>query len=95
MVDDQRLRNLEDRVTVLEREVEGEKTVTRQILQLAQDNAKDIADVRGVLRGLSNDVRGVVADIGGIRKDMDALHRDFPKMAADEMRKVLEERDDR
>ena len=95
MVDDQRLRNLEDRVTVLEREVEGEKTVTRQILQLAQDNAKDIADVRGVLRGLSNDVRGVVADIGGIRKDMDALHRAFPKMAADEMRKVLEERDDR
>ena len=62
-VTDEQMLTLERRVTVLEREVEGEKTVTRQILKLGHDNAENIANVYSVVRQLQVEALRLRADL--------------------------------
>ncbi len=78
----------EARVGVLEREVEGEKLVTRYILEQTRRNSDDLAAIKGRLDRVEEKV-------DAIDRKVDALVRDLPMIVANTMREVLRERDQR
>jgi uncharacterized protein YoxC len=78
----------EARVGVLEREVEGEKLVTRYILEQTRRNGDDLAAIKGRLDRVEEKV-------DGLDHKVDGLVRDLPTIVADVMREVLRERDER
>lgn|SRR5438477_330144 len=91
------------RVDVLEREVEGEKMVTRHILEQTRHNSDDLAAIKGRLDrvegkvdGLATEMReefgGVRQDVTGLRGMLAGLTTNLPTMIADVMRQVLRER---
>ena len=79
------------RMRVLEGEVEGEKLVTRYILEQTQRNGDDLGALKTRVDHLSNDValvRGAVTahtgllnvlvqDVGQVRQEMGAMRRDM------------------
>ena len=90
----------EARVGVVEREVEGEKMVTRHILEQTRRNGDDLAAVKTRmdrvetrLGGVESRLGGVENGLGGLEHKVSALTRDLPKIVADAMRDVLRERD--
>lgn len=90
----------EARAGVLEREVEGEKMVTRHILEQTRRNGDDLAAVKTRLDRVETRLDrvetrlgGVENGLGGLEHKMSALTRDLPKIVADAMRDVLRERD--
>jgi len=80
--------HLRARVDVVEREVEGEKTVTRHILEQTRRNGDDLASVKSRL-----DRHDQRFDI--LERQMDGLKKDLPKIVGDVMRDVLQERDNK
>lgn len=72
-------KELEGRVEVLEGEVEGEKRVTRHILEQTRRNGDNLAAVKSRLDRVESEVRG--------------LREDLPSIVGDTMRAVLRERD--
>ena len=96
----------EARVGVLEREVEGEKMVTRHILEQTRHNADDLAGIKtrldrverkvdGVERkvdGVERKVDGVAKDVDGLKKTISNLVRDLPKIIGAAVRDVLPKR---
>jgi len=82
---------------VLEGEVEGEKLVTRHILEQTQRNGDDLAAVKARVDHLSIDValvRGAVTghtallnvlvqDVGQLRQEVGGVRRDMGTMRAD------------
>jgi uncharacterized protein YoxC len=70
----------EARVGVLEREVEGEKMVTRHILEQTRHNADDLAGIKTRLDRVERKVDGVAKDVGGLKKTIGNLVRDLPKI---------------
>ena len=92
-------KHLETRVDVLEREVEGEKMVTRHILEQTRHNSDDLAAIKtrldrveGKVDVLAEDVRGVRQDLTGLRGMVTGLTTNLPAMIGDVMREVLRER---
>jgi hypothetical protein len=97
--------HLEGRVSVVEQEVEGEKLVTRYILDQTRRNGDDLAvikrqlegvDLKGLVRkvgGLDKRVGGLEGRFGGLEKKVDDLTKNLPGIVAEAMRKVLRERD--
>ena len=91
---------LERRVTALEQEVEGEKLVTRHILEQTRRNGDDIAATRTQLARIEarqdraeNELRGVRAELGLVKTSVQSLRTELPGMIAETMREVLRERD--
>jgi uncharacterized protein YoxC len=82
----QEFKHLEGRVAVLEGEVEGEKRVTRHILEQTRRNGDDLAAVKTRLDRVESEVRG-------LREDGRQLRQDLPGIVGDTMRAVLRERD--
>src|SRR5438270_12418049 len=96
----------EGRVGVLEREVEGEKMVTRHVLEQTRHNSDDLAAIKTRLdrverkvdgldqkiNGVAEDVRGVRQDLTGLRGMVTGLTTNLPAMIGDVMREVLRER---
>jgi uncharacterized protein YoxC len=82
----QEFKQLEGRVAVLEGEVEGEKRVTRHILEQTRRNGDDLAAVKTRLDRVESEVRG-------LREDGRQLRQDLPGIVGDTMRAVLRERD--
>jgi tetrahydromethanopterin S-methyltransferase subunit G len=78
--------HLKTRVDVVEREVEGEKTVTRHILEQTRRNGDDLAAVKSRLD--RHDQR-----FDNLERQMDRLRKDLPKIVGEVMRDVLSERD--
>ena len=76
----------EGRVGVLEREVEGEKLVTRHILEQTRRNADDLAAVKTRLDRVERKVDGVAQDVGSLRRTVEGLVRDLPKIVGDAFR---------
>jgi uncharacterized protein YoxC len=72
----------------LEREVEGEKMVTRHILEQTRRNGDDLAAVKSRLDRVEQKVDALGTAVDGLK-------RDFPKMVAETMREVLGDRDGR
>jgi uncharacterized protein YoxC len=81
------------RVDVLEREVEGEKMVTRHILEQTRRNSDDLAGIKTRLDRVEGKVDGLQADVGGLKQQVGRLEttlyglaRDLPKIVADAVR---------
>jgi uncharacterized protein YoxC len=90
----------EARVGVLEREVEGEKMVTRHILEQTRRNGDDLAAVRtrldrveGKVDGLGQQLGTVEQRLGAVERRIGTLERNLPQIVATTMREVLDERD--
>jgi len=82
---------------VLEREVEGEKLVTRHILEQTRRNGDDLATIKkqldGVdLKGLVQKVDGLEWKLGSVDAKLTALAHSLPTMIAEAMRKALSKR---
>ena len=82
--------HLEARVTVVEQEVEGEKMVTRHILEQSRRNGADLADFK-------NDMADFKKQTGErfdrLERKVDTLRKDIPSIVGEVMRDVLRERD--
>jgi uncharacterized protein YoxC len=91
---------LKDRVDMVEHEVDGEKLVTRHVLEQTRRNSDDLAAIKTRLDrverkvdGLEQGVSGLGQEFGGLRQEFSALRRDLPKIVGDTMREILRERD--
>lgn len=98
---------LATRVAALEQEVEGEKLVTRHVLEQTRRNGDDLAAMRGQLSRMEarlDRIEGrigkVEGRIGGVESRLDrvdvelrGLRSDLPTIVAETMREVLRERD--
>jgi uncharacterized protein YoxC len=72
-----------EELQVLEREVEGEKLVTRHILEQTRRNADDLAAVKTRLDRVERKIDGVAQEVGGLRRTVDGLVRELPKIVGD------------
>jgi len=78
----------EARAGVLEHEVDGEKMVTRHILEQTRRNGDDLAALRTRIDRLE-------VKVDGLDQKLDSLERNLPGIIAMTMREVLDERDKR
>jgi uncharacterized protein YoxC len=76
------------RVDVVEREVEGEKLVTRHILEQTRRNGDDLAAIKTRLYQVEQKV-------DGLERKVDDLTKGLPTIVGNVMRQVLRERDGR
>ena len=88
-------KHLEGRVDVLEREVEGEKMVTRHILEQTRRNSDDLAAIRTRLDRVESKVDGLDQRLGAVEQSIGALRQNLPQIIATTMREVLDGRDRR
>jgi tetrahydromethanopterin S-methyltransferase subunit G len=91
----------------LEIEVEGEKLVTRHILEQTRRNGDDLAAVKtrldrierkldGVdVKGIEHKVDGLDKKFDQLDKKVDGLTKNLPGIVGDVMREVLRERDEK
>ena len=84
----------EARVGVLEREVEGEKMVTRHILEQTRRNSDDLAGIKSRLDRVETRLDGMERKIDALGTTVTGLSRSLPTIVADVMRGVLRERDE-
>jgi hypothetical protein len=87
----------EARTGVLEREVEGEKLVTRHILEQTRRNGDDLAAVKTRLDRIEEkldgvDLKGLVRKVDGLDRKVDGLAENLPRIVGDVMREVLRAR---
>ncbi len=71
----------------LEQEVEGEKLVTRHILEQTRRNGDDLAAIKTRLDRVEHKVDDVVQELGGVKHTLNGLIRDLPKIVSDAVRK--------
>jgi tetrahydromethanopterin S-methyltransferase subunit G len=97
----------EARAGVLEREVEGEKMVTRYILEQSRRNGDDLATLKSRLDRVEARLDRVETRLDRVEQKVDAvgsevhalrgafaeLRRDLPKLVGETVREVLRERD--
>jgi len=79
----------EARVGVLEQEVEGEKLVTRHILEQTRRNGDDLAAIKTRLDRVEGKVDGLDQKVDRVERKVDDLAKSFPKMVADVVRQAL------
>jgi len=89
------LQRIESRVTVVEREVEGEKMVTRHILEQTRRNSDDLAAIKTRLDRVERKVDGLEEKVDGLDRKVDGLVNNLPTTVGEAMRDVLRERDGR
>jgi uncharacterized protein YoxC len=87
--------HLESRVSVVEQEVDGEKLVTRHILEQTRRNGDDLAAIKTRLDrverkvdGLERKVDGLEHKVDGVDRKVDDLTRSLPRIVGDAMREV-------
>jgi uncharacterized protein YoxC len=90
----------EARVGVLEREVEGEKLVTRHILEQTRRNGDDLAAIKSRLDRVENKVEHIGQDLNSLRQDVTSLRgtvhglaSNLPNIVGQAVREVMQERD--
>jgi len=81
----------EARVGVLEREVEGEKMVTRHVLEQTRRNGDDLAAIKTRLDRVERKVDGLEHKVDGLEQNLNRLRRDLPSIVGDAVRGVLRE----
>jgi len=82
--------HLEARVTVVEQEVEGEKMVTRHILEQSRRNGADLADFK---KQTGERFDRLERRFDNLERQVDTLRKDIPGIVSEVMRDVLRERD--
>jgi tetrahydromethanopterin S-methyltransferase subunit G len=88
---------LESRVAVVEREVEGEKMVTRYILEQTRRNSDDLAAIKSRLDRVEEKLDGVDRKVDGLDRRMISLEREFrgfPTVVGEIVREALRQRDE-
>jgi len=80
--------HLESRVAIVEREVEGEKMVTRHILAETRRNSDDLAAIKTRLDR-------VESKVDGLDRKVDSLVNNLPVIVGQVVRDALRERDGR
>ena len=70
----------------LQEEVDGEKLVTRHILEQSRRNGDDLAAIKSRLDRVEH-------RLDGVERKVDTLSRDMPKIVGEVMRDVLDERE--
>ena len=88
--------HLEARVTIVEPEVEGEKLVTRHILEQTRRNGDDLAVIKARLSGVEQkldgvDLKALVKRVDGLDRKVDDLAKNLPRIVGEAMREVLRE----
>ena len=91
---------LETRVAIVEREVDGEKLVTRHILEQTRHNGDDLAAILGRLDRIeqrlnSVDLAALAKTVGSLERKLDGLTKNLPKLVEDAVREALRERSPR
>jgi len=81
----------EARVGVLEREVEGEKLVTRHILEQTRRNGDDLAAIKTRLDRVEAKVDGLDRKVDLLDRTVKDLARSLPVIVAETMREVQRE----
>ena len=79
-------------MTALEQEVEGEKLVSRHILEQTRHNGDDIAAMRTQLTRVEQRQDRAELELRALRSEFGASRRDLPTIVAETMRDVLRER---
>ena len=93
---------LATRTDIVEREVEGEKMVTRHILEQTRHNSGDLAEVKTRLDRVERKVDGLDRKIGGLDSKVDGVEdrlshrigsfdRSLPKIVGEVVRDVFRE----
>lgn len=82
----------EARVGVLEHELEGEKWVTRYILEQTRHNGEDLAAMRVDLKGLAERVGSLESKVGTMDAKLTGLIHSLPTMIAEAVREGLSRR---
>jgi uncharacterized protein YoxC len=77
----------------LQQEVEGEKLVTRHILEQTRRNSDDLAAIKTRLDRVEGKVDGVDRKVDLLGRKVDDLAKSLPRIVADVMREVQRERD--
>jgi chromosome segregation ATPase len=92
------LKRVETRVEFVAQEVDGEKLVSRYILQQTRQNGDDLAILKARVERIETELREMRSDIGGLKSDLSGLRSDFnssqlklPGLIAEVMREVLRE----
>jgi hypothetical protein len=80
---------------ILEREVEGEKMVTRHILEQTRRNGDDLAAVKTRLDRVEGRLDGVEGRLDRVERKLDGLVRDLPTIVGTVVREALDEHDRR
>lgn len=88
-------KHLETRVDVIEREVEGEKLVTRHVLEQTRRNSDDLAAIKSRLDRMERKNDVVARDVGALKGQVGGLQASLPQIVGDVMRDVLRERDEK
>jgi uncharacterized protein YoxC len=70
----------------LEKEVEGEKLVTRHILEQTRRNGDDLAAVKTRLDRVEGKVDDVAHELGGVKHTLNGLVRDLPRIITEALR---------
>ena len=88
--------HLRTRVDIVEREVEGEKLVTRHILEQTRRNGDDLAAlntrmgrVEGKVDAVAQDLTGLRSDLTGLRGTVHGLAANLPRIVGDAVREAL------
>jgi uncharacterized protein YoxC len=80
------------RVDVLEREVEGEKMVTRHILEQTRRNSDDLAVIKTRLDRVETKVDGLEVKVDGLQATLHGLIRDLPVIVSDAVLQAMPKR---
>lgn len=83
--------HLADRVSTLESEVEGEKVVSRYILEQTRRNGDDLAAIKTRLDRVEGRLDRIESEVRQLREEVRQLRRDMPGIVAETMREVLRE----
>ena len=70
-------KQLTTRVEILEREVEGEKLVSRHILEQTRRNGDDLAAIKTRMDRVENEVAGLRSEVTGLRSEVGGLRAEF------------------
>jgi hypothetical protein len=74
-----------------ENEVEGEKMVTRHILEQTRRNGDDLATIKTRLDRVETRLDGVDRKVDGLSGSVQGFVKNLPTIVADGMREVLKE----
>jgi hypothetical protein len=77
----------------LEHEVEGEKLVTRHILEQTRRNGDDLAAVKTRLDRVEGKVDGLDRKVDGLDRKLNEFTKSLPSIVGNVMREVFRERD--
>jgi hypothetical protein len=90
--DTSRMQNLEDRVSALEQDVDGERMVSRHILQETRANTDLLAAIKTRQDRMEDRLDGMERKVDGIDQGLKSLTRSLPRIVTDAIREVDRER---